>query len=172
MAEALARITELADLGMIQIRADLGGAGDAIRGATGLAVPAPVSTVGDGTRTLVWMSPDELLLVLPAADTAQALAALTQALAPHHALVLDVGDMRRAFAVEGPRAAQVLMKLSPADIASMPPDGARRSRAGQVACGIWRTGEGFVVIGFRSVGDYIAGLLQGAARVGSQLDPR
>ena len=40
MAEALARITELTDLGMIQIRADLDRAGDAIAGAAGLAIPA------------------------------------------------------------------------------------------------------------------------------------
>ena len=65
MAEALARITELTDLGMIQIRADLDRAGDAIAGAAGLAVPAQTSATTDGSRTLLWMSPDELLLVLP-----------------------------------------------------------------------------------------------------------
>ena len=76
MAEALARITELTDLGMIQIRADLDRAGDAIAGAAGLAVPAQTSATADGSRTLLWMSPDELLLVLPRAETAGALTAL------------------------------------------------------------------------------------------------
>lgn len=172
MAEALAKITELTDLGMIQIRADLARAGDAIAGAAGLALPARNATVTDGSRTLCWMSPDELLLVLPKAEAIAATVALTEALSTEHALVLDVSDMRAAFAVDGPRAAQVLAKLCPADIAAMPADGIRRTRAAQVACGIWRRGEGFVMIGFRSVGDYIGGLLRGAARPGTELDPR
>lgn len=66
----------------------------------------------------------------------------------------------------------MLAKLCPADVAAMPADGIRRTRAAQVACGIWRRGEGFVLIGFRSVGDYIGGLLRGAARPGTELDPR
>lgn len=40
MAEALATISQVDDLGMIQIRADLARAGDAIAGAAGLAIPA------------------------------------------------------------------------------------------------------------------------------------
>lgn len=172
MAEALAKITELTDLGMIQIRADLARAGEAIAGAAGLALPAPNATVTDGSRTLCWMSPDELLLVLPKAEASAATAALADALSTGHALVLDVSDMRAAFAVDGPRAAQVLAKLCPADVLAMPADGMRRTRAAQVACGIWRRGEGFVMVGFRSVGDYIGGLLRGAARPGTQLDPR
>lgn len=172
MAEVLAKITELKDLGMIQIRADLDRAGDVIAGAAGLALPGANATVTDGSRTLCWMSPDELLLVLPRAEAPEAAAALADALSTEHALVLDVSDMRAAFAIDGPKATQVLMKLCPADIGAMAPDGIRRTRAAQVACGIWRRGEGFVLIGFRSVGDYIGGLLRGAARPGTELDPR
>lgn len=172
MAEALARITELTDLGMIQIRADLDRAGDAIAGAAGLAVPAQTSATADGSRTLLWMSPDELLLVLPRAETAGALAALTDALATEHSLVLDVSDMRAAFAVEGPKAEQVLMKLCPADIASMPDDGVRRTRAAQVACALWREGEGWRVIAFRSIRDYLAEVLARSATPGTGLAPR
>lgn len=172
MAEALAKITELKDLGMIQIRADLARAGDAIAAAAGLAMPAANATVTDGARTLCWMSPDELLLVLPKAEARDATQALADALSTEHALVLDVSDMRAAFAIEGARAAQALAKLCPADIAAMPADGIRRTRAAQVACGVWRRGEGYVLIGFRSVGDYIGGLLRGAARPGTELDPR
>lgn len=172
MAEALATITQLDGLGMIQIRADLARAGDAIAGAAGLAVPAQGGTTTDGSRRLCWMSPDELLLVLPLAETAQALEALTDALSTEHALVLDVSDMRAAFRIQGDKAVQVLMKLCPADLASMPPDGMRRTRAAQVACGIWREPGGHVLIGFRSVADYLRDLLEGAAVAGTHLDPR
>ena len=91
---------------------------------------------------------------------------------PEHALVLDVSDMRVAFRITGPRAGQVLAKLSPAEIGAMPPDGLRRSRAAQAACGIWREADGYVLIGFRSIADYLRGILTGAAIPGSGLDPR
>ena len=172
MAEALARITQADDLGMIQIRADLDRAGDAIAGAAGLAIPGQGRTTSDGTRLLGWMSPDELLLVLPRADVAATLAALTDALSTEHALVLDVSDMRAVFRIRGPNAVQVLMKLCPTDLAGMPDDALRRTRAAQAACGIWRDGDGYVLMGFRSVADYLRGLLEGAAVPGSQLDPR
>ena len=172
MAEALARITQVDDLGMIQIRADLARAGDAIAGAAGLAIPDEGRVTSDGTRRLGWMSPDELLLVLPRADVAATLAALNDALSTEHALVLDVSDMRAVFRIRGPKAVQVLMKLCPTDLAGMPDDALRRTRAAQAACGIWRDGDGYVLMGFRSVADYLRGLLEGAAVPGSQLDPR
>ncbi|WP_313352959.1 sarcosine oxidase subunit gamma family protein [Paracoccus sp. (in: a-proteobacteria)] len=172
MAEALANILQVQDWGMIQIRADLTRAGDAIAGAAGLALPAQGRITSDGNRSLGWMSPDELLLVLPQAEVAEALAALSDALSTEHALVLDVSDMRAAFRIQGPKALQVLMKLCPADLAAMPEDGLRRTRAAQAACGIWREPGGYVLIGFRSVADYLRGILTGAAAPGTQLEPR
>ena len=172
MAEALAKITQVQGLGMIQIRADLDRAGDAIAGAAGLAVPAQGRVTTDGQRSLGWMSPDELLLVLPHDEVAAALAALNGAFDGQHALALDVSDMRAVFRIQGDRAVQVLMKLCPTDLASMPEDGLRRTRAAQVACGIWREPGGYVLIGFRSVGDYLRGILTGAAAPGTHLEPR
>ena len=172
MAEALATISQIEDLGMIQIRADLARAGDAIAGATGLAIPAQGMTVSDGTRRLGWMSPDELLLVLPRAELAEALSALGDALSTEHALVLDVSDMRATFRIQGPKALQVLTKLCPTDLAAMPVGDLRRTRAAQVACAIWREADGYVLIGFRSIADYLQGILTGAAIPGSGLEPR
>lgn len=172
MAEALAKISQVQDWGMIQIRADLSRAGDAIAGAAGVAIPAQGRVSTDGGRLLGWMSPDELLLVLPRAEAAEALAALQGALSTEHALVLDVSDMRAAFRIQGAKALQVLAKLCPADLAAMPEDGLRRTRASQVACGIWREPGGYVLIGFRSVADYLRGILTGAAAPGTHLDPR
>lgn len=172
MAEALARIAPLAGLGMILLRADPARSGAAIARALGMDLPARgQSSVASGRR-LCWMSPDEWLLVLPAAQTADALRDLEAALAGQFALVLDVSDMRVAFAIEGARAAQVLAKLSPADLRDLPDGAVRRTRAAQVACAIWRDGDRLVLIGFRSVAEYLAGLLAGAARPGTGLDPR
>lgn len=172
MAEALARITQLQDLGMVQIRADLAALGDVIATATGVAIPAQTSVSTTGDRALLWMSYDELLLVLPKAEAAGVTDALTKGFGTAHSLAVDVSDMRAAFGIDGAQALQVLQKLCPADLAAMPADGVRRTRAAQVACGIWRRDGGYVLIGFRSVGDYLRELLQNAARPGTQLDPR
>ena len=172
MAEALATITDVQGLGMIQIRADLAAQGAAIAKAAGVDLPAPTKIAQNGARALGWMSPDELLLVVPAAEVASTLAALEGAVAGAHALIVDVSDMRAVFDVTGNRAGQVLAKLSPTDFAALPADGLRRTRMAQVACGIWPLANGFRVIGFRSVADYMRDVLIGAAKPGSQLDPR
>lgn len=172
MVDALATVTRAGGLGMITIRADLERAGDAIAEAAGLSIPAQTSIVTDGSRSLGWMSPDELLLVLPSAETAEALTALTDALAGEHGLVVDVSDARAIFDVTGPHAADVIAKLVPADLDALPADGLRRSRAGQTAAAIWRVEGGFRLIGFRSTADYLGTILTNAAILGSQLAPR
>lgn len=173
----LASVTEVAGLGMILIRADLGRAGGAIAEAAGLAIPGATRFAADGARWLGWMSPDELLLVLPGPETAEALAALRDALSTEHALVQDVSAMRCVFDLAGPQAAQALAKLCPVDFDSLPPDAVRRTRAAQVACALWRQGGarrdgGWRVIAFRSVRDYLRGVLEGAAAAGTGLEPR
>ena len=173
----LATITEIRGLGMILIRADLSRAGDAIAEAAGLAIPGQTWFTTDGTRWLGWMSPDELLLILPGGEVAEALAALKDALAGEHALVADVSDMRCVFDVTGRKPAQALAKLCPVDFDAVPEDGVRRTRAAQVACAVWRQGgagekAGWRVIAFRAVGDYLRGVLTAAAAPGTDLEPR
>ena len=172
MAEALATITPVAGLGMITIRADLDRAGDALAEAAGLAIPDATGTVTDGSRALAWMSPDELLLILPASDLSAALSDLTQALTGEHGLVADVSDARAVFDVTGPHAADVIAKLAPVDAAALPSGVLRRTRMAQTAAAFWRVDGGFRVIGFRSTADYLSLILTNAAMPGSQLAPR
>lgn len=172
MAEPLATIARITGLAMIAIRADLERTQDAIAAATGLAMPARTRIVTDGGCSLGWMSPDELLLILPRADAANALGGLTAALAGDHALVVDVSDARAVFDVTGPHAADVIAKLMPVDLDALPPDGLRRSRAAQTAAALWRIPNGFRLAGFRSTADYLRLILENAALPGSQLAPR
>lgn len=172
MADALATVARVDGLGMITIRADLALAGDAIAEAAGLAIPDRTRITTDGSRELGWMSPDELLLVLPAPDMPEALAALAQALTGEHALVVDVSDARAVFDLTGSDAADVIAKLAPVDLAALPPDGLRRTRAAQTAVALWRRDGGFRLIGFRSTADYLRLILQNAALAGSGLAPR
>lgn len=172
MVEPLARIARIEGLGMIAIRADLDRAGEAIAGAAGLAVPETTRIVASGPRALGWMSPDELLLMLPHEQCPDAIAALTEALAGTHALVADVSDARAVFEVAGPLAAEVIAKLMPVDLDALPPNGLRRSRAAQAAAAVWRVPDGFRLLGFRSTADYLRLILDNAAAPGSGLAPR
>ncbi|SIT03205.1 sarcosine oxidase subunit gamma [Paracoccus saliphilus] len=172
MAEAVATVTPVEGLGMITIRADLSCAGDAIAEAVGLVIPETLRIVTDGSRSLGWMSPDELLLVLPAQETAETLVALEQALTGEHALVADMSDARAVFDVTGPHAEDVIAKLCPADPVALPSDGLRRTRAAQTAAAFWQIESGFRMIGFRSTADYLGLVLRNAAIPGSQLAPR
>ena len=172
MADPMATVTRQTGLGMITIRADLGRAGDAIAEAAGLAIPDVTGIMEDGSRALGWMSPDELLLILPMAEVAEARLALEQALTGEHALVVDMSNARAVFDVAGPHAADVIAKLAPVDVATMPQGHLRRTRAAQTAAAIWRHGDGFRIIGFRSTADYLGLILQNAAIPGSQLAPR
>ena len=170
--QPLATIIEMRGLGMVLIRADLSRAGDAIAEAAGLAVPAQARLTTDGDRMLGWMSPDELLLTLPAADVPEVVRALRGALAGEHAMVQDVSALRCVFDVGGRKPAQALAKLCPVDFDRLPADALRRTRAAQVACALWRQGDGWRLVAFRSVRDYVAGILAAAAMPGSDLDPR
>lgn len=172
MAEALATIARKDGLGMITIRAALDRAGDAIAAAAGLPLPAATAITTDGSRWLGWMSPDELLLMLPRAEVAEAMSALDQALTGEHALVVDVSDMRAVFDLTGAFAGDVLAKLCPADLTRLPPDGLRRTRAAQTAIALWRIEGGFRVIGFRSTAGYLGLILANAALPGTGLAPR
>lgn len=172
MAETLATIARVPGLGMLTIRADLDRAGEALAEAVGLGLPDMTQITTDGSRSLGWMSPDELLLILPEAELAEAEDAATQALTGEHGLVVDVSDARAVFDVTGPNAADVIAKLAPVDAANLPQGQLRRSRMAQTAAAIWRIEDGFRVIGFRSTADYLGLILTNASLPGSTLAPR
>lgn len=172
-AEGFATVAEIGPLGMITLRGTLASpALAAALQAQGLPVPAPRRIETAGEKSAAWMSPDELLLVLPYTQVPATLAALTQALAGEHALAVDVSDARAVFRISGPRAREVLAKLCPVDLApgAFGPGELRRSRAAQVACAFWMSGaEEFTLVCFRSVAAYVFGLLSTSAATGGEV---
>jgi len=160
--------------GMITVRGDLGARrmAAAVKAATGTAVPPPRRIVTKDDRAAAWMSPDELMIFVPYADAPRAAATLSASLAGEHALVADVSDARATFTITGPKADQVLRKLSPADLDALAEGEIRRTRIAQVAGAFWRSGpEQFTLITFRSVAGYVMALLETASRSGTELDP-
>jgi sarcosine oxidase subunit gamma len=170
---ALATIAPARPMGMIALRGDLAASeiAAAVKAATGQPVPGQRRILLDSGRGAAWMSPDELLLFTPPEDTAAALAAAQSALGDAFATLADVSDARAGFAIAGPRADEVLMKLAPVDIDRLPAGEIRRSRAAQAAVAFWRSEGGFTLLCARSVAGYMADLLAMAAAPGGAVFP-
>lgn len=165
-----ATIREIGPIGMIALRAKgLKGLDKAIKAAVGTKLPAPRRIEVKGDSACGWMSPDEYLLVLPYGGVTKALEGIATALKGQHHLAVDVSDARAVFRIEGPQAADVLRKLSPVDMDRLDPGELRRSRAAQIAAAFWKQDAGYTVVCFRSVANYMMGLLTHSALPGSEL---
>ncbi len=168
--DGFAQIREIGPVGMITLRAKgLKSLDKVIKAVVGTKVPAQRQIEVNGETACAWMSPDEYLLVLPYAEVTKALAVLAKSLQGQHYLAADVSDARAVFRIEGARAADVLRKLSPADLDSLTPQELRRSRVAQVPAAFWQQNDGFTLVCYRSVAGYVMGLLTHAAQPGSEL---
>jgi len=174
--EGAATVEELPRRGMITLRGDL--ASDAMRAAvTGAGLPGLPEVrriVSAGDRSLAWMSPDELLLMLPPEAVPAALEGLADALSGRHHMAVEVTDARALFAIRGPggSAREVLAKLAPVDmsVTAFTPGTFRRTRLAQVPAAFWLREDGvFELMCFRSVAAYVFGLLSVGAEAGGEV---
>lgn len=170
--DGLARIEELGLQGMITLRGDLAAKATkaAVKAAVGVAVPGQRQVAMKDASGAAWMSPDELLLMCPHEDAADVVQKIGIALEGQHHMAVNVSDARAVFSVSGPAAREVLAKLCPVDLsaAAFQPGMIRRTRMAQVAAAIWMDDEEtFRVVCFRSVAEYVFGLLKAGAQKGS-----
>ena len=165
-------IAEAGLQGMITLRGDLASAAlaKAVKAAVGTKVPDQRRIVTAGGKSALWMSPDELLLLVPYAEAPGIAAQLSESLSGEHAMAVNVSDARAMFRIRGTKASQALQKLAPVDFASLGDDEVRRSRIAQVAGALWKSGpQEFTLVSFRSVAGYVMGLLESSARPGSEI---
>ena len=81
-------------------------------------------------------------------------------------------NARAMVRLSGKGAREVLAKLSPVDLApgSFGPGDFRRTRVAQVAAAFWmEADESFRIVCFRSVAEYLFGVLKVAAQPGSEV---
>lgn len=164
-------VSEAGLRGMITLRGDL--SSDAIAGAladvTGLDMPAQRCVNSAGDMAAAWMSPDELLLMLPYDQAGVMAQKLAQALAGEFATVANVSDARAVFTLQGAGVFDALAKICPVDFSEFDQGEIRRTRAAQVAAAVWMSGADQVtVVCFRSVAQYMFDLLSAAAAPGSE----
>lgn len=174
-SQGIAEVSEIGLHGMITLRGDLGTARlkKAVTAATGADFPGTGEAHVTAESGLIWMSPDELLLLCPYPEVAKTLAKIDKALAKDHALAVDVSDARAVFRVSGPSAREVMAKLCPVDLSpeAFKPGQFRRTRMAQVPAAFWMVDDQtFQIICFRSVAQYVFDLLSIAAQEGSDVN--
>ena len=136
----------------------------------GCDVPEPLAVSGDGKA--IWMSPDELLLMVPHGDAGAVASALSAALTGVHHMALDVSDAREVLRLSGPLVGEVLAKSVPCDCSEkgFPPGTARRTHLGGLAVGLWRLdGATWEVVCFRSYAHHLQAWLEQTAVPGSEV---
>ncbi|MCQ0093367.1 sarcosine oxidase subunit gamma [Roseovarius sp. M141] len=175
-AQGFTLVRDMGLQGMITLRGDLSAATlkKAVTSVAGGDMPTAGHISLTDTGAVAWMSPDELLIIVPYADVDAKLAEIGTAMGDDHHLAVNVSDARCMFALSGDDALvrEALAKLMPVDLSA----GAfkvgqfRRSRMAQVPAAIWMadTGEARVVC-FRSVAQYVFDLLKGATAPGSEV---
>lgn len=173
-ANGIATVREAGLQGMITLRGDLNSAPvkTALKEVTGGPVPGQRGCLINGNTGVAWMSPDELLVLVPYVGVADSLADIKKALGQAHGLAVNVSDARAMFHVAGAKAHEVLAKLCPVDFSSgtFQRETIRRTRMAQVPAAVWQSGDdAYSVICFRSQARYVFDLLCVAAQPGSEL---
>lgn len=166
--DGLARVEECGLQGMITLRGDLSDKTviKAATAASGQKMPAQNHANVVGESGLCWMSPDELLVLVPHDGVADAVERMTAALGAAHSLAVNVSDARAVFRLSGSAARDVLAKLCPVDLspAAFQPGQFRRTRLAQVPAAFWMDdADSFRIVCFRSVAQYVFDLLKAAA---------
>jgi sarcosine oxidase subunit gamma len=161
--------------GMVTVRGDLGSAKmkKAVKSIAGVDVPDVRGASFEGEIGVLWMSPDELLVLVPYTNATAATEKLAKALKGTHHLVVNVSDARAVIRLSGPEWREVLARLTPADLHpdAFGPGELRRTRLAQTAAAFWVSGdEEVTVVCFRSVAKYVFDLLSNAADAPAPVD--
>jgi sarcosine oxidase, subunit gamma len=132
----------------------------------GVALPTkPLSVNTDGTKSALWLGPDEWLLLAPDGAGETIARAIQSALAGEPASVVDVSHRAVALRVAGPGANEILASGCPLDLAAIGVGHCARTIFGKAEIILWRSEpETFHVEVGRSFAPYVIGLMTQAAR--------
>ncbi len=117
----------------------------------------------ENDRTIAWMSPDELLLIVPVESVEDLVGSLARVLVSLPGLAVDVSDARALFEIVSPGVRDILAKETPADMSpsAFGHNTFRRTRLGQVAAAIWLPEPGLARLVCRtSEAGYVEELLE------------
>ncbi len=159
---------EMPLLGYVSIRGDVKNAlfVDAVAKVTGLALPVkPCSFTQGENGTLLWVSPDEWLLVCNKANVTNVIKSLEAALANEFFQVVDNSGGFTQIYLSGKEHVTALRHMGVYDFESVVPGKVVGTLCGKAPINVYRTSEdGLFVIFRRSFADYFWRLLNKAAR--------
>jgi sarcosine oxidase subunit gamma len=134
--------------------------------ATGVDFPREACRSAiEGSRAVLWLGPDEWLLIAPDDSAEILVAAMNEALGEVPASIVEVSARNLAIEVAGPKAAEALNAFNPLDLdqAAFPVGMCTRTLFGKVEIVLWRTApEVFRIEVWRSFAPYILGCLEEA----------
>jgi heterotetrameric sarcosine oxidase gamma subunit len=116
---------------------------DALTSEIGLELPAPQQCCVRGNYTLLWLTPAEWLLELPAKETDSLQSALTRRLATSLTAMTDISDAFACCQVNGARATEMLMSGCSLDLRTraFPAGRVARAALADIPAILWKTGE-------------------------------
>jgi sarcosine oxidase, subunit gamma len=163
-----ARLSEVPFLGKLILRGDPGMVSEAVSGTVGASLPAACRASRKGDTAILWTGPNEFWIVTP--DDAHAALAdkLGKALSGIHHQVTDVSSYYTTIDLAGPKAREMLMKLTTLDMdrSAFTEGQVAGSNFGAAQATLWQTtsdgeegGPVFRLFVRRSMADYLWCLL-------------
>ena len=158
--------SEMALFGYINLRgnANNGAFVDAVSQVLGTAPPTqPCSLIVANLCSILWLAPDEWLLICSREHHASLQQALTAALAGVHSQVVDNSGGFTTVLLQGKNARDALSHCTVYDLHALTPSKVVGSTFGKASCYLHRQGDGYQLIFRRSFADYIWRYLERAA---------
>ena len=149
---------EIPHLGYISLRGNGADPAFVTAASTSLGVSLPLQPctfASSNGITILWLSPDEWMIVCPRAQLSALLGSLRQALTDVRSQVIDNSGGYTQVVIEGPNALDVLQHVSVYDFASMEPGRVVGTTFGKSSVYAFRQGEGYRLMIRRSFADYI-----------------
>ncbi len=141
------------------LRGDPVALGAAVGAALGMAVPVvPCRSIASGGRSVLWLGPDEWLLLSPEPVSLPEVPG---------AAVVDVSHRQTGLLLDGPGGPDMLAAGCPLDLhpSTFPPGMCTRTVLGKAEIVLWRTEAGWHLEVWRSFEAYVRALLLEAGRV-------
>lgn len=138
---------------------------DAVHGALGAHLPTqPCSTQTLANHVqILWISPDEWLIVCPREQSANLQLLLRLALAKLHSQVVDNSGGFTTVILQGKHATDLLQHCTVYNVHDLPLGQVVGTTFGKMSCFLMRHGEGYKLVFRRSFADYIWTFLVRAA---------
>jgi sarcosine oxidase subunit gamma len=117
--------------------------------------------------SVLWLGPDERLVIAPDGEAEALTAQITAAAGPTPCAIVDVSHRSAALVLEGPRASRLLNAACPLDLDGerFPPGTCTRTLFGKAEIVLWRTApDRFHVDVWRSFVPYVTALMTEAGR--------